>query len=88
MIMANKEHSADDLLRPSMNAESSWVNPQWVMGPATQAEAPTGEVGEKKPDPAEVLAELYVLLEDYAPAWYKPVHHQKAEAALGVALAR
>jgi len=32
----------------------------------------------------DALAELYQLLEDYAPAWYAKHHHQKAESALRV----
>jgi hypothetical protein len=32
----------------------------------------------------DALAELYQLLEDYAPAWYAQHHHQKAESALRV----
>jgi hypothetical protein len=32
--------------------------------------------------PAEVLAELYGLLEEYAPSWYTQQHHQRAESAL------
>jgi hypothetical protein len=31
---------------------------------------------------AEVLAELYELLEEYAPSWYRPQHHERAESAL------
>ncbi len=29
-----------------------------------------------------VLAELYLLLEDYAPVWYKQEHHDRAVKAL------
>lgn len=32
----------------------------------------------------EVLAELYTLMEDYAPAWYPEELHDQAEAALRV----
>ena len=32
----------------------------------------------------DALAELYQLLEDYAPAWYSEHHHKKAESALRV----
>ena len=32
----------------------------------------------------DALAELYQLLEDYAPAWYSEHHHKKAETALRV----
>jgi hypothetical protein len=32
--------------------------------------------------PNVVLAELFVLLEDYAPAWYTEEHHRRAIAAL------
>jgi hypothetical protein len=31
---------------------------------------------------AEALAELYRLLEEYAPSWYTQQHHQIAESAL------
>jgi hypothetical protein len=31
---------------------------------------------------AEALAELYGLLEEYAPSWYTQQHHQRAESAL------
>ena len=31
---------------------------------------------------AEALAELYALLEEYAPSWYRPQHHERAESAL------
>ncbi|HTP68487.1 MAG TPA: hypothetical protein VMJ35_06245 [Dongiaceae bacterium] len=31
---------------------------------------------------AEVFAELFALLEDYAPAWYSEDLHDRAEAAL------
>ena len=30
----------------------------------------------------DVLAELYELLEDYAPTWYTEQHHKKAASAL------
>jgi hypothetical protein len=30
----------------------------------------------------EALADLYHLLENYAPSWYKKEHHEKAAAAL------
>jgi hypothetical protein len=30
----------------------------------------------------DVLAELYELLEKYAPTWYTQNHHEKAESAL------
>ena len=30
----------------------------------------------------DALAELYQLLEKYAPTWYTPHHHQKAVSAL------
>jgi hypothetical protein len=30
----------------------------------------------------EVLEELYLLLEDYAPAWYTEFHHERAKAVL------
>jgi hypothetical protein len=30
----------------------------------------------------DALAELYQLLEDYAPTWYAEHHHKKAEFAL------
>jgi hypothetical protein len=30
----------------------------------------------------DVLAELYELLEKYAPTWYTQHHHEKAESAL------
>ena len=32
----------------------------------------------------DALAELYQLLEDYAPTWYSEHHHKKAETALRV----
>jgi hypothetical protein len=32
----------------------------------------------------DALAELYQLLEDYAPTWYSEHHHKKAESALRV----
>ena len=31
---------------------------------------------------AEALAELYELLEEYAPSWYRQPHHERAESAL------
>lgn len=31
---------------------------------------------------ADALADLHRLLEEYAPSWYTPEHHQKAESAL------
>jgi hypothetical protein len=31
---------------------------------------------------AEALAELYALLEGYAPTWYTLRHHERAESAL------
>jgi hypothetical protein len=31
---------------------------------------------------ADALAELYNLLEQYAPLWYTQEHHEKAESAL------
>jgi hypothetical protein len=31
---------------------------------------------------AEALAELYELLEEYAPSWYRQQHHERAESAL------
>ena len=30
----------------------------------------------------EALADLYYLLENYAPSWYRKEHHEKAAAAL------
>jgi hypothetical protein len=33
-------------------------------------------------DPMAVLAELFDLLEEYAPAWYTEEHHDRAVAAL------
>jgi hypothetical protein len=30
----------------------------------------------------EALADLYHLLENYAPSWYRKEHHEKAAAAL------
>ena len=32
--------------------------------------------------PETVLKELFILLEDYAPAWYTKEHHDRAIAAL------
>ena len=34
------------------------------------------------PTPREVLQELFLLLEDYAPTWYTEAHHNRAVAAL------
>ena len=34
------------------------------------------------PTAREVLAELFELLEDYAPTWYTEEHHNRAVAAL------
>lgn len=34
------------------------------------------------PTAREVLEELFLLLEDYAPAWYTEQHHNRAVAAL------
>ncbi len=34
------------------------------------------------PTPLAVLEELFLLLEDYAPAWYTEEHHNRAVAAL------
>jgi hypothetical protein len=31
---------------------------------------------------ADALAELYDLLEEYAPTWYTQQHHERAESAL------
>lgn len=31
---------------------------------------------------ADVFAELYDLLEEYAPTWYTQHHHERAESAL------
>jgi len=45
------------------------------------------EVGAAKAQLAQItdaLAELYQLLEDYAPTWYSEHHHKKAESALRV----
>lgn len=83
--MSNKEISAGNLLQLRLNVESFELDSQRSAGPAAPFEAPQGEVREQKPDPAEVLAELYGLLEDHAPAWYTLEHHQKAEMALRVA---
>lgn len=41
--------------------------------PESNAGAPTAR---------EVLEELFLLLEDYAPAWYTEQHHNRAVAAL------
>ena len=34
------------------------------------------------PTAREVLEELFLLLEDYAPTWYTEQHHNRAVAAL------
>ena len=34
------------------------------------------------PTAREVLEELFLLLEDYAPTWYTEEHHNRAVAAL------
>jgi len=80
--MSSKETSAGDFFWLRMNTELLGANSQGLVGPAAHPEAPESEVGEKKLDPAEVLAELYNLLEDYGPTWYTLEHHQKAEGAL------
>lgn len=36
----------------------------------------------QSPSAAEVLLELFNLLEQYAPIWYTEEHHNRAEAAL------
>lgn len=41
--------------------------------PESRASAPTAR---------EVLEELFLLLEDYAPVWYTEQHHNRAVAAL------
>jgi len=35
-----------------------------------------------RPDPAEVLMELFLLLEEYAPTWYTESMHERVTAAL------
>jgi len=82
--MSNKEISPYNLLQLRLKVESFELNSQRSVDPVAQFEAPLGEAREQKQDPAEVLAELYGLLEDYAPAWYTLEHHQKAEMALRV----
>ncbi len=37
---------------------------------------------ESVPSPQTVLEELFNLLEEYAPTWYKEEHHDRAVAAL------
>ena len=41
------------------------------------SDLPTGA-----PTAREVLEELFLLLEDYAPTWYTEEHHNRAVAAL------
>lgn len=41
-----------------------------------------GREGEKKEQPMQILAELYELLEAYAPPWYTEELHQRALAVL------
>ena len=36
----------------------------------------------------EALADLYHLLENYAPSWYSQEHHEKATAALSAVKAQ
>jgi hypothetical protein len=40
------------------------------------------QVEERVPGAREVLEELFLLLEDYAPTWYTEAHHNRAVAAL------
>lgn len=35
-------------------------------------------------NPSEVLAELFELLEEYAPLWYTEEHHNRIEIALRI----
>jgi hypothetical protein len=54
---------------------------------STQSRQHSSEVPDAKVQLAratDALAELYQLLEDYAPAWYSERHHKKAESALRV----
>ena len=44
--------------------------------------APQPMPAKKAPHTATVLEELFVLLEDYAPAWYTKEHHDRAVRAL------
>ena len=44
--------------------------------------APRPMQPKKAPEAATVLEELFVLLEDYAPAWYTVEHHDRAIKAL------
>ena len=37
---------------------------------------------ERVPTAREVLLDLFLLLEDYAPTWYTEEHHNRAVAAL------
>ena len=40
------------------------------------------EIHADAPTAREVLEELFLLLEDYAPTWYSEEHHNRAIAAL------
>lgn len=44
--------------------------------------APNRAPTSKASDATAVLEELFVLLEDYAPAWYTQEHHDRALHAL------
>ncbi len=42
----------------------------------------TSEIHADAPTAREVLQELFLLLEDYAPTWYTEEHHNRAIGAL------
>lgn len=44
--------------------------------------APDLDLAPGVPTTREVLKELFLLLEDYAPTWYTEAHHNRAVAAL------
>lgn len=48
---------------------------------AIQQHSPTVR---ENPEPKEVLTELLLLLEEFAPSWYTEDHHKRALAALKI----
>jgi len=62
-------------LTPAQQSELARSRPHSYEGPDAKVQLARA---------TDALAELYQLLEDYAPAWYSEHHHKKAESALRV----
>jgi len=57
-------------------------HPEHLSSMTTELTARVSAASQAKSDSAEVIAELYRLLEGYAPVWYTEQLHLRVESAL------